>query len=66
LLHNWPEQAPGKPRHAAAARDELIHRLTRYYDATGTPITISYRTKSSITTGRSETNSINGVNARLP
>jgi len=42
LLHNWPELAPGKPRHAAAARDELIHRLTRYHDATGTPITIFF------------------------
>jgi hypothetical protein len=22
LLHNWPELAPGKARHSAAARDE--------------------------------------------
>jgi len=40
LLHNWPELAPGQPRHSARAREELIHVLTRYYDATGTPVTI--------------------------
>lgn len=42
LLHNWPELAPGKPRHSAAARDELIHYLTQYRDAIGTPITIVF------------------------
>lgn len=42
LLHNWPELAPGQPRHSAAARDELIHVLTRYQDAIGTPITIVF------------------------
>ena len=42
LLHNWPELAPGSPRHSAAARDELIQRLTLYQDATGTPITIFF------------------------
>jgi len=42
LLHNWPEIAPGHPRHSAAARDELIHRLTQYRDAIGTPITIFF------------------------
>jgi predicted RNA-binding protein with PIN domain len=42
LLHNWPELAPDKPRHSAAARDELVHRLTLYRDATGTPITIVF------------------------
>src|SRR5579872_2106678 len=42
LLHNWPEIAPGKPRFSAAARDELVHRLTLYRDATGTPITIVF------------------------
>ena len=42
LLHSWPELAPGKPRHSAAARDELIHHLTLYRDATGTPITIFF------------------------
>ena len=42
LLHNWPELAPGKPRHAAAARDELVRILTHYQDATGTPITIFF------------------------
>ena len=42
LLHNWPELAPGKPRFSAAARDELIHRLTLYRDAIGTPITVVF------------------------
>ena len=42
LLHNWLELAAGKPRHSAAARDELIHRLTLYRDAIGTPITIVF------------------------
>ena len=42
LLHNWPELAPGEPRHSAAARDELIHRLTLYRDAAGTPITVVF------------------------
>jgi uncharacterized protein len=42
LLHNWPELAPGKARHSAAARDELLHVLTRYQDASGTPITVVF------------------------
>ena len=42
LLHNWPELAPGRPHHSAAARDELIQRLTKYQDATETPITIFF------------------------
>jgi len=42
LLHNWPELAPGHARHSAAARDELIHRLTQYQDAIGTAITIFF------------------------
>lgn len=42
LLHCWPELAAGKARHSAAARDELIHRLTLYRDAIGTPITIVF------------------------
>jgi predicted RNA-binding protein with PIN domain len=42
LLHNWPALAAGRPRHSAAARDELIQRLTRYQDASGTPITIFF------------------------
>ncbi|HYG34819.1 MAG TPA: NYN domain-containing protein [Clostridia bacterium] len=42
LLHSWPELAPGRARHSAAARDELIHRLTLYQDAIGTPITIFF------------------------
>jgi predicted RNA-binding protein with PIN domain len=42
LLHNWPQLAPGRPRHSAEARDELIRRLTLYQDAIGTPITIVF------------------------
>lgn len=42
LLHGWPELAPGKPRHSAAARDELIRVLTLYQDTAGTPITIFF------------------------
>ena len=42
LLHNWPALAPGQPRHSAAAREELIHVLTQYGDALGTPITIVF------------------------
>jgi hypothetical protein len=42
LLHNWPELAPGKPRHSAEAREELIRRLTLYQDAIGAPITIVF------------------------
>ncbi len=42
LLHTWPELAPGKPRHSASARNELIHILTQYRDAIGTPITIFF------------------------
>ena len=42
LLHNWPELARGRARHSAAARDELISRLTLYQDACGTPVTIFF------------------------
>src|SRR5262249_48748736 len=42
LLHNWPELAPGKPRHSAAARDELIRIITQYRDVIGTPVTIFF------------------------
>jgi uncharacterized protein len=42
LLHNWPQLAPHQPRYSAAARDELIHRLTLYQDAIATPITIFF------------------------
>src|SRR4030095_7600929 len=42
LLHGWPELAPGKPRHSAAAREELVYILTRYQDAIGTPITVFF------------------------
>ena len=42
LLHNWPELAPGRPRHSARAREELIYFLTRYHDADGTPVTVFF------------------------
>jgi predicted RNA-binding protein with PIN domain len=42
LLHNWPEIAPGQPRHSARAREELIQILTQYHDATGEPLTIFF------------------------
>lgn len=42
LLHNWPELAPRQARHSAAAREELIHVLTQYRDAIGTPITVVF------------------------
>jgi hypothetical protein len=42
LLHNWLELAPGQLRYSARAREELIYVLTRYYDATGTPVTIFF------------------------
>jgi len=42
LLHNWPELAPGQPRHSARARDELVYVLTRYQDAIGERITIFF------------------------
>jgi len=42
LLHGSPDLAPGKPRHSAAAREELIQILTRYHDAIGTPITVVF------------------------
>src|SRR5665213_2522724 len=42
LLHNWPEIAPGAPRHSALARDELVQILTQYHDATGEPVTIFF------------------------
>ena len=42
LLHNWPELASGRARHSAAAREELVRRLTLYRDATETPITVFF------------------------
>jgi hypothetical protein len=42
LLHNWPEIAPGAPRHSARARDELVQILTQYHDATGELVTIFF------------------------
>ncbi|HEU5397156.1 MAG TPA: NYN domain-containing protein [Verrucomicrobiae bacterium] len=42
LLHNWPELAPGQPRHSERARNELIEMLTQYHDATGEPVTVFF------------------------
>ena len=42
LLYSWPELAPGQPRHSERARNELVHVLTRYHDATGTPVTVFF------------------------
>ena len=42
LLHNWPELAPGAPRHSARAREELVALLTQFHDATGEPLTIFF------------------------
>jgi len=42
LLHSWPQLAPRKPRHSAAAREELIRVLGQYGDASGTPITVVF------------------------
>ena len=42
LLHAWPDLAPGRARHSAAARDELVQQLTQYQDAVGTPVTIFF------------------------
>ena len=42
LLHAWEQLAPGKPRYSAAAREELINRLTQYRDASGTALTIIF------------------------
>ncbi len=42
LLHNWPELAPGCPRHSEAARDALTSTLSLYRDAIGTAITVVF------------------------
>ena len=42
LLHGWPELAPGRPRHSAAARAELIRMLASYRDAIRTPVTVVF------------------------
>lgn len=47
LLHDWPELCGGSAPHSAAAREELIQRLTLYQDAAGTPITIFFDGKGS-------------------
>jgi predicted RNA-binding protein with PIN domain len=57
LLHSWPELARGKARHSAAARDELVHVLTLYRDATHTPISIFFDGSSPKIEGPSQTRS---------
>lgn len=42
LLNQWPELIGMHSPFSAAARDGLIHRLTLYRDAIGTPITIVF------------------------
>jgi uncharacterized protein len=42
LLHGWPDLAAGQPRYSAAAREQLIHMLARYADASGTPVTVVF------------------------
>jgi len=42
LLHNWPELAPGRPRHSAAARNELVRVLAQHGDAIQTPISVIF------------------------
>lgn len=42
LLHNWPDLAPGQPRHSERARDELVRILTLYHDVTGEPVTVFF------------------------
>jgi uncharacterized protein len=54
LLHNWQELAPGKPRYSAAARSELIRQLTRYHDASGTPVTVIFDGASPAGAGSAE------------
>ena len=61
LLHGWPEIAPGKPRYSAAARNELIQMLTRYFDATATPISVFFDGASPVIEGPSDTRSTKQV-----
>ena len=42
LLHGCPELAGRRAPHSAAARGELIHWLTQYQDAVGTPISVFF------------------------
>src|SRR5262245_17999400 len=42
LLHNCPQIASGRPRHSAAARENLVHLLTQYADAIEAPITVFF------------------------
>jgi predicted RNA-binding protein with PIN domain len=54
LLHNWPELAPGKARHSAAARNELIRVLTLYRDASDTPVSVFFDGSGNGRSGPSE------------
>lgn len=42
LLYAWPQLARGQARHSAGARAALIRVLSRYQDATGTPVTVVF------------------------
>ena len=42
LLHEWVELAPGQPRFSRTAREQLIHWLRLYRDASATPLTIVF------------------------
>jgi predicted RNA-binding protein with PIN domain len=42
LLHKWGELAPGHPRYAESARDELVETLTHYQDLTQIPVTVFF------------------------
>jgi len=42
MLHGCPQIAPGRARHSARAREELIFLLTHYRDMAGTPITVVF------------------------
>jgi predicted RNA-binding protein with PIN domain len=54
LLHHWRELAPGKARHSAAAREELIHILRLYRDAVGVPLTVVFDGDSERVPGQAE------------
>lgn len=49
LLHKWLAIAPGRARYSESARSELVRWLTKYHDATGTPISIFFDGTGSVT-----------------
>lgn len=46
LLHSWKHLAAGAARYSAEAREELIKALTRYTDASFTPVTVVFDGRS--------------------